>query len=312
MIYKSISLQPELSITNIYTIHYFEYSKDFVYEGESHNFWEIVFVDSGAVEVTAGTSTHMLEKGNIIFHKPNEFHALRADGKRASNLIVMSFDCNNPCMHFFTEKVLTANSQETSLLSTIIYEARHTFRSPLHDPYDNQLQRRTTAPFGSELMIKSTLEIFLISLYRRYTETNIAATPPLHISDNYERIVEQVHIYLSGRVSQKLTVTDICRDNMISKSSLENIFHKYIGCGVIEYFNRLKISAAKRMICEGQYTYSQIADMLNYSSYQYFSLQFKKYTNMSPSEYHSSTRFFLDSDVKQNITAYKLSKHKSR
>ena len=312
MIYKSISLQPELSITNIYTIHYLEYSKEFVYEGESHNFWEIVFVDSGAVEVTAGTGTHMLEKGNIIFHKPNEFHALRADGKRASNLIVISFDCHNPCMHFFAEKVLTANSQETSLLSTIIYEARHTFHAPLHDPYNNQLQRRTTVPFGSERMIKATLEIFLISLYRRYKETNIAATPPLRISDNYERIVEQVHIYLSGRVSQKLTVSDICRDNMISKSSLENIFHNYIGCGVIEYFNRLKISAAKRMICEGMYTYSQVADMLNYSSYQYLSLQFKKYTNMSPSEYHSSTRYFLDSDVKQNITANKLAKHKPR
>lgn len=309
MIYKSISLQPELSITNIYTIHYFEYSKDFVFEGESHNFWEIVFVDSGAVEVTAGTSTHVLEKGNIIFHKPNEFHALRADGKRASNLIVISFDCNDPCMHFFSEKVFTANSQETSLLSTVIYEARHTFHSPLHDPYNNQLQRRTTVPFGSERIIKSTLEIFLISLYRRYAEANITAVPP---ADNCKRIVEQVHIYLSGRVSQNLTVADICRDNMISKSSLQNIFHQCVGCGVIEYFNRLKISAAKRMIREGQYSYSQIADMLNYSSYQYFSLQFKKHTNMSPSEYHSSTRFFLDSDVKQNKTASKCSKHRSR
>ncbi|MBO4937944.1 MAG: helix-turn-helix domain-containing protein [Oscillospiraceae bacterium] len=293
MIYKSISLQPELSVTNIYTIHYFEYSKDYVFEGETHNFWEIVFVDSGAVEVIAGTSTHVLEKGNIIFHKPNEFHALRADGKRSSNLIVISFDCNDPCMDFFSEKILTTNSQESSLLDTIIHEARQAFHSPLHDPYNNQLQRRTTVPFGSERIIKSTLEIFLISLYRRYAETNNPAVCPPP-ADNCERIVEQVHIYLSGRVNQKLTVNDICRDNLISKSSLQSVFHKCMGCGVIEYFNRLKISAAKQMIREGLYTYSQISNILNFSSYQYFSLQFKKYTRMSPTEYRSSTTSFLD------------------
>lgn len=296
MIYKSITLRPELSISNIYTIHYFEYSKDFIFEGESHDFWELVFVDSGVVEITAGERTHMLEKGDVIFHKPNEFHAVRSDGKRAPNLIVVSFDCSAPCMKFFEGKILTVNDQEISLLSTIISEARQTFHTPLYDPCENQLQRRATVPFGGERIIKSSLEIFLISLYRRYAEGKMVATPHPHPHSNHERLLEQVCIYLSGHVSQNLTVADICRDNMISKSMLQNIFHQHMGCGVIEYFNHLKIESAKRMIREGHYTFSQIAGLLNYSSYQYFSLQFKKYTRMSPSEYRSSTLYFNDSD----------------
>ena len=38
-----------IHIQKLYTIHYFEYMKDYVYDGESHDFWEFVFVDSGIV-----------------------------------------------------------------------------------------------------------------------------------------------------------------------------------------------------------------------------------------------------------------------
>ena len=118
--YQSIILKQELNITNIYSIHYFEYSRDFVFEGEAHDFWELLYVDSGVIEVTADTKTITLENGELIFHKPNEFHALRANGKSAPNLIVVSFDCTAPCMTFFENKILRTNDTETQYLSQII------------------------------------------------------------------------------------------------------------------------------------------------------------------------------------------------
>lgn len=100
--YESITLTEELIITEIFSIHYFEYGKDFVYEGESHDFWELLCVDNGVIEVTAGDKNIILEKGEMIFHKPNEFHALKTNGKVAPNLIVISFKCNAECMDFFS------------------------------------------------------------------------------------------------------------------------------------------------------------------------------------------------------------------
>lgn len=44
--YESITLREDLHIRKIYSIHYFEYMKDYVYDGESHDFGEFVFVDS--------------------------------------------------------------------------------------------------------------------------------------------------------------------------------------------------------------------------------------------------------------------------
>lgn len=288
--YKSITLNQVFEIPTIYTVHYFEYDCDYVFKGEKHDFWELLFVDAGAVEVTAGERKLVLEKGSLIFHQPNEFHALRATGKNAPNLIVVSFDCDSPHMDMFREKVIRASESEAQVLGRLVDEARNAFCLPLTNP----LRHRYDAPFGSEQIFRANLELLLISLYRRVADepSAISANAAPTGSGSHIRLMEQVTTYLQDRVYQSLTVADICRDNNISKSLLQQVFHEQKGCGVIEYFNRMKIDTAKRLIRENRYTYSQIASMLNYSSYQYFSLQFRKYARMSPSEYHSSSQYF--------------------
>ena len=46
MAYESIRLKKEFVIDQIVTIHYFEYMSDFSYPGESHDFWELLCVDT--------------------------------------------------------------------------------------------------------------------------------------------------------------------------------------------------------------------------------------------------------------------------
>lgn len=285
--YRSIALDSVFEITTIFTVHYFEYDCGYVFKGEKHDFWEFLYVDAGAVEVIAGERKLLLEKGSVIFHQPNEFHAFRAIGKKAPNLIVVSFDCDSPYMEAFRGRVLQANEAQIRFFGALVEEAKRTFCRPLVSP----LRCRADAPFGSEQVFRMTLEHLLISLYRCLNEeTQKSAAAPL--SGNHQYLVDQVTVYLRERLGQRLTVADICRDNMISRSLLQQVFHENVGCGVIECFNRMKIDAAMEMIRENRYTYSQIAEILNYSSYQYFSLQFRKYARMSPSEYHSSAKHF--------------------
>ncbi|MDE6938601.1 MAG: AraC family transcriptional regulator, partial [Lachnospiraceae bacterium] len=138
----------------------------------------------------------------------------------------------------------------------------------------------------------------LINIFRRLApkdNTHFVPSPSRINTKNGDMTrMRQVVQYLNKHVRDRLTVSDICRDNMIGKSQLQRLFHMYEGCGVIEYFSRLKIDTAKIMIRENRYSFTEISNILNYSSYQYFSLQFKKYTRMSPSEYSSSTKVFTE------------------
>lgn len=73
MAYKSTHLKREFIINEIITIHYFEYMKDFFFSGESHDFWELMYVDKGELRVTADASVHLLGTGDVIFIAPTNF-----------------------------------------------------------------------------------------------------------------------------------------------------------------------------------------------------------------------------------------------
>ena len=60
-----------IPISKIVTIHYFEFEKDFVSSGESHDFWEFVYIDKGEAIVTEGKQKLILKQGEGYFHKPN-------------------------------------------------------------------------------------------------------------------------------------------------------------------------------------------------------------------------------------------------
>ena len=56
----------------------------------------------------------------------------------------------------------------------------------------------------------------------------------------------------------------------------------------MEYYSKLKIKEAKKLIRESTYSVSEISEMLGYSSIHIFSRAFKKKTGMSPTDYSKS------------------------
>ncbi len=277
-----------IHIPKIYTIHYFEYMKDFIFTGETHNFWEFIYVDKGMVRINMGNTVHLLNKGDIAFHKPNEFHAVEATGEIAPNLIVISFECKNSAMNFFKRQILQLDERDRALLADILIEARKFFDCPLNDPYMKYMPQKEIVPDGTEHLIQLYLELFLIRLYRRYNGPTDASA--LSAVKNSADVFNRIADYMELNISSHLTLEQICKDNMISRSQLQKVFQKECNQGVIEYFSTKKIEAAKQMIRNGKLNLSQISEQLGYSSLHYFSRQFKKITDMSPSEYASSVK----------------------
>lgn len=304
--YNGIQLKDSISIGKIYSIHYFEYMSTFSFKGESHNFWEFICVDKGDVSITAGLRTMNLKKGEIAFHEPNEFHNVRATGDTAPNLVVVSFECNSRAMHFFRHKVLKVDDAERNLLAKIISEARHCFDCRLDDPYLQNMPQKKEEVFGSEQLIRLYLEQFLIHLARRYEAKG--KTAPVAVSSNTKatkarsdlEIYSRVTEYMAAQPDSKLTIEQICRDNLVSRSHLQKIFKEQCNLGIIEYFSHMRIRLAKEMIRTQRMNFTQISEALGYASIHYFSRQFKKITGMTPSEYASSIKAMSEQDFKDS------------
>ena len=60
----------------------------------------------------------------------------------------------------------------------------------------------------------------------------------------------------------------------------------------MKYCSERKMKEAKKLIREGTYNFAQISNLLHFDTPQYFSKCFKKYTNMTPSEYMKSILLF--------------------
>lgn len=296
MKYKYTELTEEVTIHRIISIHYFEYMSDFTFAGESHNFWELLCVDKGEVDVVADHERLTLQKGEVIFHQPNEFHRVLANGVIAPNLVVIGFDCQSPRMDFFKEQILKVGQEEQELLARIIAEARLCFEGRLDNPYQEVLVRKDHGPFAAEQMIKIYLEQFLIQMYRHSFSARQAPTP-LKDTPSAEDIYETILCYFEKNICIQLTIDQISRDNLISTSQLKKLFSEKGNTGVIEYFNCMKIDAAKQLIRNRQLNFTQIANQLGYTSVHYFSRQFKHLTGMTPSEYATSIKKLSEKNI---------------
>ena len=298
MSYKSVYLQDTLSIHEIYSIHYFEYMCDFSFPGESHDFWEFLCVDKGEVNVLAGEKFHVLKKGDIIFHKPNEFHDVKSNGLIAPNLVVMPFSCTSPVMAFFEEKVLQISEPERLLLAQIIQEAKYVFAGRMDDPYQEELIPSESPRFAGEQLIRLYLEQLLIQLVRRYMVRPDQPINPTIVKSIKQKadgeLFSQIQEYMESHICETLTIEQLCRSNSVGRSQLQKLFRTRSGYGAIEYFSRMKVDLAKQMIRENHYNFTQIADALGFSSIHYFSRQFKRITGMTPSEYASSIKALSD------------------
>ena len=94
--------------------------------------------------------------------------------------------------------------------------------------------------------------------------------------------------YLEENLDKKISIAGVAEHFGKSESSIKNLFSTYQEGGIIKYFNTLKINEAKKLIREGNYNMSQIADRLGFDNPQYFSKFFRTGTGMTPSEYKTS------------------------
>ncbi|WP_339206986.1 AraC family transcriptional regulator [Paenibacillus sp. FSL K6-3182] len=279
-------LQETFAVKDIISLHYFEFSKDFAFEGEKHDFWEFVYVDKGEIEVFADTEGYCLHQGDVIFHKPNEFHGVWANRRIAPNVIIISFVCHSKEMAFFENKIFTLNNPQREMLAQLMKNGFAAFHPPFDDPRNHTLTRRGDAPIGSEHLIKLYLELFLI----RLRETNDLTKREQRLSAPTKQrseaeLVNRMRDYMEQNLYGEIRLEQVYKTFNLSKSHALTIFKAQTGEGIMKYYRKLKIEQAKKMIREQRHNFTEIAALLHYSSVHTFSRHFKSFAGMSPSEY---------------------------
>jgi AraC-like DNA-binding protein len=278
------------------SFHYHEFTKDFVFSGEEHDFWELCYVDKGELQLFAYNRHFHLKQGEIMFFKPNMFHSSQTTNNSAPNLVNVCFHCSSTHMAFFEDKTFRLSDQERNILSEVVNEGLRTFEPSIDStsPTDHTLLRKAGTPFGSEQLIKIGFEKLLITLIRRCTSTEAMETAETLSSPAREHIESElfteINLYLRSSLSDDANLEQLSLKFQIGKSQLKKLFKEKTGMGIKQYWNRLKIEQAKVMVRDEKYNMTQISERLGYSSVHYFSRHFKNEIGMTPTEYAKTVK----------------------
>lgn len=293
MQYVPTTLARSLELPSIISIHYFEYTSDFRYGGERHDFWELIVCDKGELCITAGDRELTLAKGQAYLHPPMQFHNVRVNGETAANSVILSFESPTKELSLIADKVLDVDTYVSTALFSVLKEAERSFDNKLGRVIDPCLKRnQKPKPFASEQMIQNYAELLLIHLVRSQITPDDKVKLPTHVKKS--ELAERIVAYMEENLAEKMTFTDISKRFSISATSLKKLFSDTYGHGALEHLTYLRIERAKQLLRDQRHSCTEIATLCGFCSVHHFSNTFKKSEDMSPTEYVRTIKSMLE------------------
>jgi len=100
-----------------------------------------------------------------------------------------------------------------------------------------------------------------------------------------DRDILEIQHYFERNFSQKISIDHLCKKFGIARRTLERRFKKATANTPLEYLQRVRIEAAKKMLEEGRKTVNETVYAVGYNDIKTFRELFKKLTGITPNEY---------------------------
>jgi YesN/AraC family two-component response regulator len=261
-------------------VHFFEFENDYQTYEDSHSFSELLFCYAGSLNVSAENYTGKLRKGELLIHRENEKHSLRTHKNRKTTVIIIGFSCESEKLHEFARAPVKLDEYETKMLARIVKEGRNVFLPPYDTPlYD--MKKKKNQLYGSEQMMRSLLEIFLIELtrkhgyYNRYGEESaLGAFVP-----------SEVLTYVDAHYTEKITLDELSFLFNTNRTAFCKSFKELTGKTLVEYIAEKKIKRICHLLKNDKRSVTEISYELGFDNTAYLCRFFKKHTGMTPKQY---------------------------
>ncbi len=254
------------SINEILGYYYQVRNSNYLFSGESHDFWELTFIDNGELKTTVDGDEYVLNEMDLILYAPKQFHTQYTSDTKSCSYLTILFDMDIPDSYLITNRVYHAHRDIHNTLNNFIKVSNNDVL------YDSELM----LCYLKELVIK-------ILQYDFQSSTPVASTPMQQRFEN--ELLNEIIIYINDTIYEQLTIEEICNKFSISRSSLQALFKNNIGTAPKQYISDLKLNKSKLLIKESIYTISEISNMLGFTSIHYFSRKFKQQFGITPTDY---------------------------
>lgn len=276
--WKYYTVSQAVKIERIYSLFEETYKSDFNFAGESHGFWECVYVESGSICVSADERVHNLSAGEIIFHKPYELHKFFVTGDASAKLFTFSCSMEGEICKDIENKVCRLDKRQLAVISMFL---EYLHEESVVDKIKGDVWfEKNWAPLveidsAFSQMATAFISQLVITLSQSEVESVTASDVDAGI---FSKAVE----YMKNKIEKIPSVWEIAKTLNVSESSLQRAFDKYAKMGVHKYLVSLKMKTATELLNRG-ISVCEVSQRLGYSSQNYFSSAYKREMGQSPS-----------------------------
>lgn len=259
---------------------------------EKHDFWEMVYLESGEAIAISGDVETRLFPGDVILHKPDEAHFIKSDTPNIK-VFFISFHSTSKILSTLNSQKIPLSAEEKKIIYKIYDEARTLFISKAPQLDENgfmSIAFQSEYPLGAEQIIKNYIELLLIYIFRILEKKEDIIT--YDSKDEFEKMLfQKILEKISNAVYSDFSPEQLVSEFNYSRTFIYSVFKKYSDVPIMQYYNQLKIEEAKKIMLQNKFTLSQISETLGFKNQYYFSRTFKRIEGMSPTEYMKKSNY---------------------
>lgn len=215
-------------------------------------YYDLTIVLRGELEYVVNKSPVTLRTGSVMCLKPDTVRG-RLDGEKPADYISFNFTTDT----------------EISL-PTLLEQAVSAELLLLIGAYDEL--RRHSYPDSRE-KIEHLLACIVLSLEDKVKQKS------------YNPLTLKIMEYIHTNLSEKITLSDIGKITFFSPIYCDTVFKKETGKSIIDYLIDARITEAKLLLIDEARPLGDVAELVGFDDYNYFSRTFKKRTGYTPGEY---------------------------
>ena len=242
---------------------------------EEYSFWQLFYVNKGEMTIQRDGKKEVISAGQIIFRPPYKKSTMIYPPKDELYVGILDFICEDKEMNFFGEQPITLDGKEKSLISQLIKEATGFYENRYID----------TALWPE--LISSALENFLIRLYGRMKGVFLSQSDNGKINSRnaVSDMVDRINALLEERRFSGISVKEISDILSESPNIIMKRYKAEMHESIMEHYLNLKLQSAIHLILTSDMNFTEISELLGFSSVNYFSKFFKQRMGVTPTEY---------------------------
>lgn len=251
-----------------------------------HTQFEIAYVQSGTGTYCVGSKTYPIAEGDVFVFSSNEFHYITEVTSAPISLLTVHFEpcylfgssfdslsnrCINLCFAHSDSFQNRIPAADAGFLQNTLLQIRDELRTQAQE---------------SALLVKSYLNIFLVSLIRNH---NFAGQTRSFKRKNVHAIRNAVD-FINLHLAEPISLSDVAAAVHVSPSHLSSLFKDFFQVSLWSYIITKRIERAILLLMDkgNQQTILEIALQCGFNNTTNFNRAFRKHTGLTPSKYRDS------------------------